>query len=95
MKLTEAEGKTFLKKTGIKTPEFFVLSKDQYITFTVTENGNELMSASLKGLYGLEEQLVVGIETDMGVDEFTNLKGMLYRIDPKFIEYSKTTIIIQ
>ena len=45
--------------------------------------------------YGLEEQLVVGIETDMGVDEFTNLKGMLYRIDPKFIEYSKTTIIIQ
>ena len=45
--------------------------------------------------YGLEEQLVVGIETDLGVDEFTDLKGMLYRIDPKLIEYSKTTIIIQ
>ncbi len=45
--------------------------------------------------YGLEEQLVVGIETDLGIDEFTKLKGELYRIDPKFIEYSKTTIIIQ
>ena len=45
--------------------------------------------------YGLEEQLVVGIETDLGIDEFTKLKGELYRIDSKFIEYSKTTIIIQ
>ena len=45
--------------------------------------------------YGLEEQLVVGIETDLAVDEFTTLKGELYRIDPRFIEYSKTTIIIQ
>ena len=45
--------------------------------------------------YGLEEQIVVGIETDLGVDEFTKLKGELYRIDPQFIEYSKTTIIIQ
>ena len=45
--------------------------------------------------YGLEEQLVVGIETDLAVDEFTKLKGELYRIDSKFIEYSKTTIIIQ
>ena len=45
--------------------------------------------------YGLEEQLVVGIEADAAVDEFTKLKGEIYRIDSMFIEYSKTTIIIQ
>ena len=45
--------------------------------------------------YGLEEQLVVGIETDAAVDEFTKIKTELYQIDTGFIEYSKTTIIIQ
>ena len=45
--------------------------------------------------YGLEEQLVVGIETDAAVDEFTKIKTKLYQIDTGFIEYSKTTIIIQ
>ena len=45
--------------------------------------------------YGLEEQLVVGIETDLAVDEFTKIKTELYQIDTGFIEYSKTTIIIQ
>lgn len=45
--------------------------------------------------YGLEEQLVVGIETDADVEEFTKLKTELYQIDTGFIDYSKTTIIIQ
>ena len=45
--------------------------------------------------YGLEEQLVVGIETDLAVDEFTKIKTELYQIDTGFIDYSKTTIIIQ
>ena len=45
--------------------------------------------------YGLEEQLVVGIETDATVDEFTKIKTELYQIDTGFIDYSKTTIIIQ
>lgn len=45
--------------------------------------------------YGLEEQLVVGIETDAAVDEFTKIKTELYQIDTGFIDYSKTTIIIQ
>ncbi len=45
--------------------------------------------------YGLEEQLVVGIETDAAVDMFTKIKTELYQIDTGFIEYSKTTIIIQ
>ena len=45
--------------------------------------------------YGLEEQFVVGIETDADVEEFTKIKTELYQIDTGFIDYSKTTIIIQ
>lgn len=45
--------------------------------------------------YGLAEQLVVGVETEMNVEEFTKLKNEFYRIDTGFIDYSKTTIIIQ
>jgi hypothetical protein len=45
--------------------------------------------------YGLAEQLVVGVETDADVEEFTKLKTELYKIDTCFIDYSKTTIIIQ
>jgi hypothetical protein len=41
------------------------------------------------------EQFVLGVETDVPLDEFGKLTTDLYHIDPAFIEYAKTMIITQ
>ncbi|MFH1180079.1 MAG: hypothetical protein V1710_06945 [Candidatus Bathyarchaeota archaeon] len=45
--------------------------------------------------YATVEQIVVGVETDVPLDEFGKLTTDLYHIDPAFIEYAKTMIITQ
>ena len=86
-KLTQEAFQSFLKDASI------ISSWMEKVRELCKKQGVKLII--LGSPYGLEEQLVVGISADLGVDEFTNLKGMLYRIDPNFIDYSKTTIIIQ
>ena len=41
------------------------------------------------------EQFVVGIETDVSLDDFGKVTSDLYHIDPEFVEYGKTMIITQ
>lgn len=44
--------------------------------------------------YGTVEQYVVGVESDGTLDEFGKVSGEFYQIDPAFIEYAKTEIIV-
>ena len=41
------------------------------------------------------EQFVIGVETDVSLDEFGKVTSDLYHIDPEFVEYGKTMIITQ
>lgn len=41
------------------------------------------------------EQFVVGVETDVSLDDFGKVTSDLYHIDPEFVEYGKTMIIRQ
>jgi hypothetical protein len=45
--------------------------------------------------FATAEQIVVGVETDVPLDEFNKLGSDLYKIDPAFIDYAKTYIITQ
>ena len=45
--------------------------------------------------FATAEQFVVGVETDVPLDEFNKLGSDLYKIDPAFVDYAKTYIITQ
>jgi len=45
--------------------------------------------------FATAEQFVIGVETDVPLDEFGKLTRDLYHIDPEFIEYAKTMTITQ
>ena len=45
--------------------------------------------------FATTEQFVVGVETDVPLDEFGKVTSDLYQIDPDFVEYGKTMIITQ
>jgi hypothetical protein len=59
----------------------------------VKEHGMKL--AILGSPFGTVEQFVVGVETDVSLDEFGKVTSDLYHIDPDFVEYGKTMIIRQ
>ena len=44
--------------------------------------------------YGTVEQFVIGIESDLSLDEFGKVSGELYRIDSAAIEYARTEIVV-
>ena len=56
---------------------------------------HEMKLVLLGSPFATVEQFVVGVETDVSLDEFGKVTSDLYHIDPEFVEYGKTTIITQ
>ncbi len=45
--------------------------------------------------YYTVEQIVLGVETDLPLDEFGKVAMELYHVDPEFVDYAKTLIVSQ
>ena len=58
-------------------------------------NKHKLKIVAWGSPYYTVEQVVIGVETDLSLDEFGKIAMELYHVDPDFIDYAKTLIISQ
>ena len=58
-------------------------------------NKHKLKIVAWGSPYNTVEQIVIGVETDLSLDEFGKIATELYHVDPDFVDYAKTLIISQ